>query len=165
MFACCSAATVRISRSKRSALSPLRQLGREHLHDDLPLEPQFLGDEDAAHAAAAELALEAVGVTEGFLELAPQVGQDTATPCWSVSWLVTATNMVVGEHKREPLASSTLSSSRRPSQALSRAQSSSSSSRCSLLGARAQAHARVFSTHSRNVFDRSITTGYDIPSV
>ncbi len=51
---------------------PLREVGREHLHDDLALEPLLLGDEDAAHAAAAELALEAVGVAERLLELRQQ---------------------------------------------------------------------------------------------
>ena len=51
----------------------LRELGRQHLDDDLPLEPRLFGDEDAAHAAAAELALEAVGVAEGVLELVPQL--------------------------------------------------------------------------------------------
>ncbi len=40
-----------------------RQLGREHLHHHLPAEPYFLGEEDAAHAAAAELALDTVRVT------------------------------------------------------------------------------------------------------
>jgi hypothetical protein len=47
------------------ALEPLGAHARgqfrgEHLHDDLSAEPHFLGEEDAAHAAAAELALDAV---------------------------------------------------------------------------------------------------------
>ena len=42
---------------------PRCHLGREHLHHHLAAEPHFLGEEDSAHAAAAELALEAVSVT------------------------------------------------------------------------------------------------------
>ena len=50
------------------ALEPLgahagRQLGGQHLHHHLPAEPHFLGEEYAAHAATAELALDAVGVS------------------------------------------------------------------------------------------------------
>ena len=39
------------------------QLGRQHFHHNLPAEPHFLGEEDTTHTAAAELALDAVGVT------------------------------------------------------------------------------------------------------
>jgi len=42
---------------------PRGQLGREHFHHHLPAEPYFLGEEDATHAAAAELTLDTVGVT------------------------------------------------------------------------------------------------------
>ncbi len=49
------------------ALEPLGadtrgHLGGQHFHHYLPAEPHFLGEEDAAHAAAAELALDAEGV-------------------------------------------------------------------------------------------------------
>ncbi len=44
------------------------QLGREYLHHDPPAEPGFLGDEDARHAAAAQLPLDAVGVAERRLQ-------------------------------------------------------------------------------------------------
>ncbi len=48
------------------ALEPLRahtsrHLGGQHFHHHLASQPHFLGDEHAAHAAAAELGLEAVG--------------------------------------------------------------------------------------------------------
>ena len=52
---------------------PLRQFGRQHLDDDPPLEPQFLGDEHARHAAAAEFALERVAAAQRRLELVAQV--------------------------------------------------------------------------------------------
>ena len=48
---------------------PCRELGRQHLHDDFAPEPMLVGDEDARHAAAAELALERVAAAEGRLEL------------------------------------------------------------------------------------------------
>src|SRR5262249_10955292 len=52
----------------------LREVGRQHFHHDSSLEPELFGDEDAAHAAAAKLALQAVRVTERFLELVSQRG-------------------------------------------------------------------------------------------
>ena len=45
------------------------ELGREHLDHDLPARAPFLGQEDAAHPAAAELALEAVRAAERVLQL------------------------------------------------------------------------------------------------
>ena len=48
---------------------PAASSGREHLHDDLASEPDFVGDEDARHPAAAELALERVRSTQRRLEL------------------------------------------------------------------------------------------------
>jgi hypothetical protein len=51
----------------------LRQLGRQNLDGDFTLEAELLGFEDAAHAAAPELALEAVSVAESFLELCPEI--------------------------------------------------------------------------------------------
>jgi hypothetical protein len=50
------------------ALEPLGahargQLGRQDFHHHLPSEPHFLGEEHAAHAATAQLALDAVRVT------------------------------------------------------------------------------------------------------
>ena len=74
---------MRISRSNRSALTPEREIGREDLHHDFALEAQFLGDEHPPHAAAAELALEAVGVAERCLELGSQVYGQGTTSLWS----------------------------------------------------------------------------------
>ena len=48
---------------------PLRQLRREHLHDDFSLQAMFFGDEHLRHAAATELALQRVAAAEGGLEL------------------------------------------------------------------------------------------------
>ncbi len=50
-----------------------RHLGGQDLDDDLPAERALRGDEDAGHAAAAELALDGVGVTHGLLELFAEV--------------------------------------------------------------------------------------------
>ncbi len=47
---------------------PRRHLRREDLHDDLPAEAHFLGEEDAAHPAATQLPFDAVCVTQGGLE-------------------------------------------------------------------------------------------------
>ena len=74
MCGCCSRAASWISRSKRSTLTAGAGLGRQHLDDDLPAEPGLLGEEDAAHAAAAQLPEEAVGVAEGGLEALLEVG-------------------------------------------------------------------------------------------
>ena len=52
----------------------LRQFRRQHLDDDLAAEAQFFREEDAAHAAPAELALQAVCVAERLLKLGLQVG-------------------------------------------------------------------------------------------
>src|SRR5256886_11244841 len=41
---------------------PRRHLRREDLHDDLPAEAHFLGEEDAAHPAATQLPFDAVCV-------------------------------------------------------------------------------------------------------
>ncbi|HZI41245.1 MAG TPA: hypothetical protein VFD67_06060, partial [Gemmatimonadaceae bacterium] len=49
-------------------------LRMDNLHDHCAAERNFLGDEDATHAAAAELALDAVSVTESLLELLAYVG-------------------------------------------------------------------------------------------
>ncbi len=49
------------------------QLGREHLHNHAPGQAELCRDEDTAHAAAAELFLEAVPVTEGGLQLGQEV--------------------------------------------------------------------------------------------
>ena len=49
-----------------------RELGRQHLHDDLATERGVFGEEDARHAATAELALDRVGGAEGLLELVAQ---------------------------------------------------------------------------------------------
>ena len=72
MFACWSPGDRSDLALEPLGAEPLREVGREHFHDDLALEPLLVGDEDAAHPAAAELALEAVGVAERFLELRQQ---------------------------------------------------------------------------------------------
>ena len=48
---------------------PLRQLGGEHLHHNLPLEAVLFGHEDSAHPPATELALECIGTAERLLQL------------------------------------------------------------------------------------------------
>ena len=52
---------------------PRRELGREDLHHDLPLQRHVGGDEDARHPAAAQLAFELVLRGQGLLE---DVGAD-----------------------------------------------------------------------------------------
>ena len=51
---------------------PLRQVRRQHFYHDLSLEPHLFGDEDAAHAAAPELALQSIRVAERLLQLGRQ---------------------------------------------------------------------------------------------
>jgi hypothetical protein len=51
------------------------EVGREDLDHDRPAEAGLLGQEDAAHGAAAELAAEDVAVAEGGAELVERVGQ------------------------------------------------------------------------------------------
>ena len=60
MWGCCSAAARRTSRWKRSAAEHRGQLGRKHLEHHPPAQRDFLGEEDPAHAPAAQLALDAV---------------------------------------------------------------------------------------------------------
>ena len=64
------------------ALEPLdvdrgAHLGRQDLDDDLAAEPDLLGEEDAAHAAAAQLLQDAVLVADRglkpFLEIDPRL--------------------------------------------------------------------------------------------
>ena len=56
---------------------PLGQLGREYLEHDAPPEARLLGHEDAAHPAAAELALQGVGRAERVLQsVAQRVGHE-----------------------------------------------------------------------------------------
>ena len=62
-----------ISRRKRSTLTPARHLGRQHLDHDLAAERRLLGEEHPRHAAATELALDAVGIAKRGLELVAQV--------------------------------------------------------------------------------------------
>ncbi len=54
-------------------------LGRQHLDDHLARESDLLGEEDATHPAAAQLALDAVGVTQGGGEAGFEVGGHLAT--------------------------------------------------------------------------------------
>ena len=52
-----------------------RELRREQLDHDLPAEAGLLGDEDATHGAAAQLALEHVAIGQGHPEAIKRVGQ------------------------------------------------------------------------------------------
>jgi hypothetical protein len=61
------------------ALEPLRrkarsEIGRQHLDHDASPEARLLGEEDARHAPAAELALDGVGCTKRRLESSADVG-------------------------------------------------------------------------------------------
>ena len=53
----------------------LGHFGRQHLEDDAPAERGLLGEEDVAHAAAAELALDAVLSGEARAKPVEQVAQ------------------------------------------------------------------------------------------
>ena len=64
MCGCSSRAVRRISRRKRSGPSACSQLGVQHLERDRPVVLQVAGEVDRGHAAAAELALDAVAVAE-----------------------------------------------------------------------------------------------------
>ena len=50
------------------------EIGRQQLHHDLPSERRLFGEEDAGHAAAAELTLERVRAAESRLEVVAEVG-------------------------------------------------------------------------------------------
>ena len=58
----------------------LGELGGDHLDDDLSAERGLVGDEDARHPTAAELALEGVSGAEGGLELVAEVGHRQGRP-------------------------------------------------------------------------------------
>ncbi len=62
MWGCCSRAAILISRRNRSGPDRRRQLGAQDLHGDLPSVLDVLCEIHDRHAAAAELALEAVTV-------------------------------------------------------------------------------------------------------
>ncbi len=62
MFACWSRAASRTSRVKRSAEMPSSRSGATTLMTTLRPKRDLVGDEDARHAAAAELALDGVRV-------------------------------------------------------------------------------------------------------
>ena len=51
------------------------ELGMQHLERDRAVVLEVLGEVDRGHAAAAELALEAVAIGEGRLQGGAQVGQ------------------------------------------------------------------------------------------
>ena len=50
------------------------ELGQEHLDHDLAAQRGLVRQEDARHAAAAQLALEAVGAAQGGLQLIEKAG-------------------------------------------------------------------------------------------
>ncbi len=52
---------------------PGRQLGQQYLDDDPALERRLQRQEDAGHPAAAELALDPVGIAERALKLVPEI--------------------------------------------------------------------------------------------
>ena len=54
-----------------------RQLGRQDFDDDLAGEPGFFGEEHAAHAAAAQLPLDAIRRPEGGLQAVGELGHGT----------------------------------------------------------------------------------------
>ena len=54
-------------------------LRRENFHHDSCLDPHLLCNEHLAHPATAKLTLQAIGLTEGFLELGPQFSAQTNT--------------------------------------------------------------------------------------
>ena len=62
MWGCCSRAARRISRWKRSGPSAGGELGVKHFQGDRPVVAEVMGQVDRGHAAAPELALEAVAV-------------------------------------------------------------------------------------------------------
>ena len=85
MFACWSRAASWISRLNRSARDPSSELRGDDLDHDLAPERRLLGDEDARHAAAAELALDAVAVGERERETVERLGHAVAASwCWRV---------------------------------------------------------------------------------
>ena len=64
MCGCWRRAARRISRWNRSAPSAGGDLGVEDLERDRPVVAQVAGEVDSGHAAAAELALDEVAITE-----------------------------------------------------------------------------------------------------
>ena len=69
MCGCCSVAASWISRLNRSTLTPAASSGGSTLTTTLRPSAVSVGEEDARHAAAAELALERVGVSQRVLKL------------------------------------------------------------------------------------------------
>src|SRR5205807_7771342 len=51
-----------------------REFGREQFYDDLPVERRLSREEETTHAAAAELALDVVGVAEDTLQASLEIG-------------------------------------------------------------------------------------------
>jgi hypothetical protein len=60
-----------------------RHLGRKDLDDDAPPQRRLFRQEDATHSAPTELALDAVGGTDGRLEPRGQFSQ-SVRPGWEV---------------------------------------------------------------------------------
>jgi hypothetical protein len=56
------------------------ELGGQHLHHDPACQPRIRSEEDARHAAAAELALEGVGAAQRRLQLLAQLGAHEDPP-------------------------------------------------------------------------------------
>ena len=57
-----------------------RQLGQQHLDHDVPAQRGLDRQEDPRHPAAAELALEAVGLAQRLLELLTKIGGHETRP-------------------------------------------------------------------------------------
>ena len=53
------------------------ELGMEHLEGDRPVVPEITGEIDGGHAAAPELALEAVALSQAFAKQDHRVGHGT----------------------------------------------------------------------------------------
>ena len=72
MFACENPGRVRLAQKALAQCRLNGDFGRQGLHGHRPLQRDVPGKEDGAHSAAAELALDQVGVAEGVLDVVAQ---------------------------------------------------------------------------------------------
>ena len=75
MCGCCRRAAILISWRNRSGPSDGGELGAQDLEGDRPIVPEVAGEIDGGHAAASELALEAIAVGQGGREELGHLGQ------------------------------------------------------------------------------------------
>ena len=73
MFGCTSIETISISRVEAHDGDVVRQVGGEELHHHPPVVRELGGEVQSAHPAAAELVLDAVGITQRVLQLGHEV--------------------------------------------------------------------------------------------